>query len=210
MSFTEMLEKLEFNLGFANVQRAIVVGILIALCAALLGVTLVLKRYSMIGDGLSHVAFGAMAVAMVLKLTNNMLIIMPVTILAAILLLRNGANAKIKGDAAIAMLSVGALSIGYLIINVFSASANISADVCSSLFGSSSILMLKDSDVVISVIMSAVVILAYVFLYNRIFAITFDETFAFATGTKAGLYNLIIAIITAVVIVLAMNLSALF
>ena len=207
-----MLEKLEFNLGFANVQRAIVVGILIALCAALLGVTLVLKRYSMIGDGLSHVAFGAMAIAMTLRVTNNMLIIMPITILAAILLLRTGMNTKIKGDAAIAMLSVGALSLGYLIINIAAkspntkVSSNVSADVCSSLFGSSSILMLKDSDVIISVVMSIIVILTYIFLYNRIFAITFDETFAFATGTKAGLYNLVIAVITAVVIVLAMNL----
>ena len=212
MSFNDMLEKLEYSLQSAFVQRAIVVGILIALCAALLGVTLVLKRYSMIGDGLSHVAFGAMAIAMIMRVTNNMIIIMPITIIAAILLLKTGSNTRIKGDAAIAMLSVGALSIGYLIINIAAkspntkVSSNVSADVCSSLFGSSSILTLKDSDVIISIVMSIVVILAYVFLYNRIFAITFDETFAFATGTNSDLYNLIIAVITAVVIVLAMNL----
>ena len=200
------MDKLMLALQYPFVRYAIIVGVLIALCSSLLGVTLVLKRFSYIGDGLSHVAFGAMAVAGVFNLTNNMIIAMPITILSAILLLRSGQNAKIKGDAAIAMISVGALAFGYLIMNVFSTSANLSGDVCSTLFGSTSILTLKGTDVWLCAVLSLVVVVIFILFYNRIFAVTFDENFAKATGTKTEIYNLIIAVITAVIIVLAMNL----
>ncbi len=201
-----VIEQLQYYLQYPFVKYAFVVGTLVALCSSLLGVTLVLKRYSFIGDGLSHVAFGAMAVASVFNLSNNTLIVMPVTILTAILLLRTGQNAKIKGDAAIAMLSVGALAIGYLIMNRFSTSANISGDVCTTLFGSVSILTLKKSEVRICVIFSILVIAAFILLYNRIFAVTFDEDFSRATGVPTQRYNLIIAVIIAIIIVLGMNL----
>ncbi|MBO4882542.1 MAG: metal ABC transporter permease [Lachnospiraceae bacterium] len=200
------MDKLMLALQYPFVRYAIIVGVLIALCSSLLGVTLVLKRFSYIGDGLSHVAFGAMAVAGVFNLTNNMIIAMPITILSAILLLRSGQNAKIKGDAAIAMISVGALAFGYLIMNVFSTSANLSGDVCSTLFGSTSILTLKGTEVWLCMVLSLVVVVVFILFYNRIFAVTFDENFAKATGTKTEIYNLIIAVITAVIIVLAMNL----
>ena len=188
------------------VRYAFLVGVLIALCAALMGVTLVLKRFSFIGDGLSHVAFGAMAVASVLNLGNNMLFVLPVTVLCAILLLRMGQNAKIKGDAAIAMLSVGALAIGYLLMHLFSTSANLSGDVCSTLFGSTSILTLSRGEVYLCVALSAVVVAAFVLFYHKLFSVTFDEVFAQATGIQVGRYNLLIAVIIAVIIVLAMNL----
>ena len=202
----EMITKLQFYLQYPFVWYALIVGTLIALCSSLIGVTLVLKRYSFIGDGLSHVAFGAMAVATVFHLTNDTIFVMPVTIIAAVLLLRSGQNAKIKGDAAIAMLSVGALALGYLVLHLFSTSANISGDVCSSLFGSTSILTLSKQDVWLCVIMAAAVILIFGICYNRIFAVTFDENFAKATGIQADRYNLWIAIIIAVIIVLGMNL----
>lgn len=201
-----MIEKLQFYLSFPFVWYAIIVGVLIALCSSLLGVTLVLKRFSFIGDGLSHVAFGAMAIATVFKLANTTVLIMPVTIVAAVILLRTGQNTKVKGDAAVAMLSVGALAIGYLVLNKFSASANVSGDVCSTLFGSTSILTLSRADVLMCIIMSVIVVLFYCLFYNRIFAVTFDETFTRATGKKTELYNLMIAIITAIIIVIAMNL----
>ncbi len=188
------------------VRYAFVVGVLIALCASLLGVTLVLRRFSFIGDGLSHVAFGALAIATVLKVTNNMFVIIPVTVLAAILLLRTGQNARIKGDAAVAMLSVGALALGYLIMNIFSTSSNLTGDVCSTLFGSTSILTLSSAEVWLCAVMSVLVIAVFALFYHRIFAITFDENFARATGTRASLYNLVLAVVTALVIVLAMNL----
>ena len=188
------------------VRNALIVGVLIALCSSLLGVTLVLKRFSFIGDGLSHVAFGAMAVAAIASVTNEMLVILPVTILAAILLLRTGQKRKIAGDASLAMLSVGALGIGYLLMNIFSTSGNVSGDVCTTLFGSTSIMTLSSFEVWLCIAMSAVVILSFCLMYNKIFSVTFDETFATATGTKAGAYNLFIAVITAVIIVLAMNL----
>ena len=192
--------------SYSFVCYAFIAGILAALCSSLLGVTLVLKRYSFIGDGLSHVAFGAIAIATVLSISNNLIIVMPVTIISAILLLKGGQNAKIKGDAALAMISVGSMAAGYLLLNIFSASANISGDVCSTLFGSTSILTLTQSDIVVCVSMSIVVILIFVLFYNRIFAVTFDESFASATGMNASAYNLLIAVTTAVVIVLAMNL----
>lgn len=201
-----IIEKLQFYLSYPFVQYALIVGVLIALCSSLLGVTLVLKRFSFIGDGLSHVAFGAMAIATVLNFANDTLFIMPVTIVAAILLLRTGQNTKYKGDAAIAMLSVGSMAVGYFVINVFSASANVTGDVCSTLFGSTSILTLTVDEVWLCIIISVVVIAFYCIFYNRIFAVTFDENFTRATGKNAGAYNLIIAVITAVIIVLAMNL----
>lgn len=200
------INTLAHYLSFPFVQYALIVGVLIALCSSLLGVTLVLKRYSYIGDGLSHVAFGAMAVAMVLSLTNKMIIILPVTMIAAILLLKTGQNRKINGDAAIAMISVGSLAVGYLLMNLFSTSSNVSGDVCSTLFGATSILTLSSTDVMICILMSIVVIFVFVVFYHKIFAVTFDETFADATGVKANRYNLLIAVITAIIIVLAMNL----
>ncbi|MBQ7613705.1 MAG: metal ABC transporter permease [Butyrivibrio sp.] len=201
-----MLEKIFFYLQYPFVRYAIIVGILISLSSSLLGVTLVLKRFSYIGDGLSHVAFGAMAVATVLKLTDKMILILPITIICAVLLLKSGQNAKIKGDAAIAMLSVGALAVGYLIMNIWGTSANLTGDVCSTLFGSTSILTLTQSEVIICVILSVLVMGIFVFLYNKIFAITFDETFAKATGVSADMYNTVTAVMIAVIIVLAMNL----
>ena len=203
---TAMLEKLALYWAYPFVRYAFVVGVLIALCSSLLGVTLVLKRFSFIGDGLSHVAFGAMAIAAVLQLTNEMPLVMAITVLSAVLLLRTGQNTKIKGDAAIAMISVGALAVGYLLMNLLSTSSNLSGDVCSTLFGSTSILTLSSAEVWLCVGMSALVAAVFVLFYNKIFAVTFDENFARATGTKAGLYNLLIAIIVAVIIVLAMNL----
>lgn len=201
-----MFDKLGMYLQYPFVRYALIVGVLIALCSSLLGVTLVLKRFSFIGDGLSHVAFGAMAVASVLNLTNDMLLVMPVTIISAILLLRSGQNTKIKGDAAIAMISVGALAFGYLIMNIFSTSSNLSGDVCSTLFGSTSILTLTSYEVWVCTILSVAVVIIFVLFYNKIFAVTFDENFSKAVGTKAERYNLLIAIVIAVIIVLAMNL----
>ncbi len=188
------------------VVNAVIVGVLIALCSSLLGVTLVLKRYSFIGDGLSHVAFGAMAVAAVVGLTDDMPLVLAVTVISAVLLLRMGKNAKIKGDAAIAMISVGSLAVGYLLMNLFSTSSNISGDVCSTLFGSTSILTLSPFDVWMCVILSIVVVLFFVLFYNRIFSVTFDESFAQATGQRANVYNLLIAIVIAVIIVVSMQL----
>ena len=188
------------------VRYALIVGVLISLCASLLGVTLVLKRFSFIGDGLSHVAFGAMAIAAVLNLTNRMIIVLPVTVICAILLLRTGQNTRIKGDAAIAMISVGALALGYLLMSMFSTSANLSGDVCGALFGSTSILTLTKGEVRLCIGLSVLVLLFYGLFYHRIFDVTFDETFSRATGTAVEAINLVIAVITAVIIVLAMNL----
>ena len=201
-----MFETLHMYFQYPFVRYALIVGVLIALCSSLLGVTLVLKRFSFIGDGLSHVAFGAMAIASVLNITNNMLFILPVTVICAILLLRAGQNTRIKGDAAIAMISVGALAIGYLLMNLFSASPNILGDVCSTLFGSTSILTLTKGEVWLCAILSIVVVAIFILFYNKIFAVTFDENFAKATGTRANAYNLLIAVVIAVIIVLAMNL----
>ena len=201
-----IFETLAGYFQFPFVRYALIAGVLIALCSSLLGVTLVLKRFSFIGDGLSHVAFGAMAIATVVNVSNDMLIVMPVTILSAILLLRKNGTKNVHGDAALAMISVGALAVGYLILNVFSKSANLSGDVCSTLFGSTSILTLKASEVWLCVGMSILVLVVFTLFYNKIFAITFDENFASATGTPTGVYDLVVAVVTAVVIVLAMNL----
>lgn len=200
------------------VVYALIVGVLTALCSSLLGVTLVLKRFSFIGDGLSHVAFGAMAIAAVLKSSENLLIskvlqngsdmivILPLTILSAILLLRTGQNARIKGDAAIAMISVGALAFGYLLMNLSSSSANITGDVCTTLFGATSILTLQKWEVWLCIVLSVIVVVVFILFYNKIFAVTFDENFARAAGTNVNAYNLLIAIVIAVIIVLAMDL----
>jgi zinc transport system permease protein len=188
------------------VRYAMVVGVLVALCSSLLGVTLVLKRFSFIGDGLSHVAFLAMAVAAIFQWTNNMPLILVVTVLAAILVLCMGETTLLKGDAAIAMISVTSLAIGYLLMNVFSTSSNISGDVCTTLFGSTSILTLLPSQVILSSVLSIVVVIIYILFYNRIFALTFDEDFSRAIGVNVSFYNFAIAIIIAVIIVLAMNL----
>ena len=199
-------EQLHMYLSHSFVLYALIVGVSIALCAAMVGVTLVLKRFSFIGDGLSHVAFGAMTVGTILHVSSNLYVTMPITILAAILLLRGSQNSKVMGDAKLAILSVVSLAFGYLMMNVFSSSANVSGDVCTTLFGSTSILTLTTEDVILCLVISAIVIVSFVFLYNRLFAVTFDEEYAKATGTKTETYNLIIAIIIAVIIVLGMNL----
>ncbi len=200
------MQNLAMYFSFSFVRYAFIVGVLISLCSSLLGVTLVLKRFSFIGDGLSHVAFGGICIASVLNISNNMFLVLPLTILSAILLLRSGRNKKIQGDAAIAMISVGALAIGYLLMNVFSVSSNLSGDVCTTLFGATSILTLTKAEVWLCTILSILVIIAFVLFYNKIFAVTFDEAFAQAVGTHASAYNLVIAIIIAIIIVLAMNL----
>ena len=201
-----MFDTLALYFQYPFVRYALIVGVLIALCSSLLGVTLVLKRFSFIGDGLSHVAFGAMAIAGVLRLTNEMLFVLPVTVLCAVLLLRTGQNAKIKGDAAIAMISVGALAIGYMLLNLFPTSSNLSSDVCTSLFGSTSILTLTQLEVWLCIGLSVAVVVIFLLFYNKIFAVTFDEDFARAAGVRAEAYNLLIAVVVAVIIVLAMNL----
>ena len=204
---TYIIGKLAEYFTYPFVWYALIVGVLIALCSSLLGVTLVLKRFSFIGDGLSHVAFGATAIAVAMNLTNNFLIVLPVTILSAVLLLRTGQNTKIKGDAAIAMISVGALAIGYLIMNLYPPkSGNLAGDVCATLFGSTSILTLSVTEVWLCAILSVLVIAVFLLFYHKIFAVTFDEDFTAAIGIRAKTYNLALAIIIAVVIVLAMNL----
>lgn len=200
------LDTLMEYLQYPFVRYALVTGVLIALCSSLLGVILVLKHFSYIGDGLSHVAFGAMAAASVLNLADDMVLVMPATMICAVLLLRTGNRAKTNGDAAIAMLSVGALAAGYLLMNLFSTSTNVSGDVCSTLFGSTSILTLTQKEVWLCVALSVVVVAVFLLFYNKIFAVTFDENFARAAGTNADGYNLMIAVIIAVIIVLAMNL----
>ena len=202
----ELFEQIATYFQFQFVQYAFIVGILIALCSSLLGVTLVLKRFSFIGDGLSHMAFCTMAVAAVINLTNSMILSLPITIIAAVILLRSSTNAKIKGDAAVAMLAVGSLAMGYLLMNVFPTSSNVSADVCTTLFGSISILTLSTFELWMCFGLSLLTVIVFVVFYNKIFAVTFDENFARATGVKANWYNLLIAVVTAIIIVLAMNL----
>lgn len=200
-----MIQTLMEYFSYPFVRYAFIVGVLIAFCSSLLGVTLVLKRFSFIGDGLSHVAFGALSIATILNLSNQMIFILPATIVCAVLLLRTGQNTKIRGDAAVAMISVGALAVGYLALNLTSSSANLAGDVCSTLFGSTSILTLTRSEVWMSAVLSLVVVLIFILFYNKLFAVTFDENFARATGTRAEVYNLLIAVVIAIIIVLAMN-----
>jgi len=203
---TGAMEKLALYLTYPFVRYALIVGVLIALCSSLLGVPLVLKRFSYIGDGLSHVAFGAMAVAAVLGLTDRMPLVLGVTIVCAVILLRTGQNARVQGDAAVAMLSVGSLAVGYLLMNLYPTSGNVSGDVCSTLFGSTSILTLTRGEVWLCAALSAGSVAAFAVFYNKIFAVTFDESFARSAGTNAELCNLLMAVVTAVIIVLAMNL----
>lgn len=200
-----IFEQLAYFFEYDFVIYALIVGVLISLCCAILGVTLVLKKYSMIGDGLSHVAFGSMTIAMVLTIAD-MYLMLPITVLVAILLIRLTNKGKVKNDSAIAMLSVGALGLGYLIVSLFSTSANISGDVCSTLFGSTSILTLSTLDVWTCFGLTIFVLAFFVLFHNKIFAVTFDENFAKASGVKTAVYNNIIAVIIGVTIVLAMKL----
>lgn len=201
-----MIAKLSLYLTYPFVQYALVVGVLISLASSLLGVSLVLKRFSFLGDGLSHVAFGAMAVAAVLQLSNNLFFVLPITVACAILLLKGGKTKLLNGDAAIALLATSSLAFGYLLMNVFSTGANISGDVCTTLFGSVSILTLTKEEVILSVVLSILAIAYFILYYNRIFALSFDENFAKASGSHTGAMNLMNAVVIAVIIVLAMNL----
>ncbi|MBF1107162.1 MAG: metal ABC transporter permease [Solobacterium sp.] len=202
-----MLAELLRYLEYPFVRYAIVAAMLISLCSALVGVILVLKRYSYIGDGLSHVAFGAMSIALVLgMIQQKMYLVFPITTVAAILILKSGQNKRVQGDAIVGMVSTGALALGYLLMNLFPPTANISGDVCSTLFGSTSILTLSKAEVWLCVIASIIVLIIFVMLYPKIFAVTFDENFSKATGLKADQINLILAVIIAVIVVLAMNL----
>lgn len=194
-----MLNVISQMLSYPFMIRAIIVGVLVSLCAALLGVSLVLKRYSMIGDGLSHVGFGSLAIAAALNLAPLQVSI-PVVVVAAFLLLRLSESSKIKGDAAIALISTSALAIGVLVI---SQTTGMNTDVYNYMFGS--ILAMNTGDVYLSIILSAVVLILFILFYTKIFAVTFDETFSKATGIKAGTYNMLIAILTAITIVLGMR-----
>lgn len=194
-----MINTLIEMFSYTFLVRAVIVGLLVSLCASLLGVSLVLKRYSMIGDGLSHVGFGALAIATAMN-AAPLAVSIPVVVLAAFLLLRLSDNSKIKGDAAIALISTSALAIGVIVVSM---TTGMNTDVCNYMFGS--ILAMSKSDVKLSISLSIVVLALFVIFYNRIFAVTFDETFAKATGTKANLYNMLIAFLTAITIVLGMR-----
>lgn len=202
----ELFSTLSYYITFSYVRYALITGTLIALCSALLGVTLVLRRFSFIGDGLSHVAFGALSFAAVFGLTNKMALVLPATTICAVLLLCGGEKRKVKGDASVAMISTGSLAVGYLLMNIFAPSANVSGDVCSTLFGSTSILTLTRGEVLACIVLSVAVMAIFVLLYNRLFTITFDEDFARTTGLRTGRYNLLLSVVIAVIIVLAMNL----
>lgn len=185
------------------VIRALIVGLLVTLCSSLLGVSLVLKRFSMIGDGLSHVGFGAVAVAAALNMSNMKLIIsIPVVVLTAFLLLRLGNHGKVKGDASLALVATGAVAVGSLLYNF---SGQRSTDICNSLFGSASLFTIGDIDLILSAVLSIAIIILFVFFYTKIFAVTFDESFSRATGIKTNVYNMLLAVLTAVTIVLGMN-----
>lgn len=192
--------------SYSFVRCAFAVGVMTALCAALIGVVLVLKRFSFLGDGLSHFAFGVIAAASVAGLSDNMLVVLPVTVLCAVLLLRAGPNAKTAGDASVAVISVSSLAVGYLLLNVFSASANVSGDVCGTLFGSTTMLTLGTRDVLFCAVMTVFTLAFFVLFYHRVFSVTFDESFAAATGTGVTLFNTVTAVMAAVVIVLGMKL----
>lgn len=204
---SNLISSISGYMAYPFVRYALIVGVLIALCSSLLGVILVLKRYSFIGDGLSHVAFGALSIATVLRINNEMIVVLPITVICAIILLCAKSSAKIKGDSALAMTSVGTLAVGYLLMNIFPTSSNINGDVCGTLFGSTLILTLSLSDVWLCIGLSAAVIAVFVLFYHKIFAITFDESFAASTGIRVGVFNMLIAVICAVIIVLAMNLA---
>ncbi len=194
------IDILHYTFSFGFMQRAVIVGLLVSLCASLLGVSLVLKRYSMIGDGLSHVSFGALALGTLLGVSNQLTFSIPIVIAAAFLLLKLSESSKIKGDAAIALVSTAALALGVIFLSY---STGMNTDVCNYMFGS--MYALKDSDVIISIILCITVIIVFVLFYNKIFAVTFDESFAKATGIKVQIYNMLIAFLTAVTIVLGMR-----
>ncbi len=204
---TDLIYSIQRYMAYPFIRYALITGVLVALCASLLGVILVLKRYSFIGDGLSHVAFGALAIASVLRINNEMIVVLPITIICAVILLCTKSSAKIKGDSALAMTSVGTLAIGYLLMNIFPASSNINGDVCGTLFGSTLILTLSKADVWLCVLLSAAVIAIFTLFYNKIFAVTFDESFAASGGINVRVFNILIAVMCAVIIVLAMNLA---
>jgi len=194
-----MIETLSQMFSYSFLVRAVIVGLLVSLCASLLGVSLVLKRYSMIGDGLSHVGFGALAIAAALNLAP-LAVSIPIVVLAAFLLLRLSENSKIKGDSAMALISTGSMAMGVIIISM---TTGMNTDVCNYMFGS--ILAMSKNDVTLSIVLAIVVLTLFILFYNKIFAVTFDETFARATGVKAGLYNMLIAFLTAITIVLGMR-----
>lgn len=204
---TDLIYSIQRYMAYPFIRYALITGVLVALCASLLGVILVLKRYSFIGDGLSHVAFGALAIASVLRINNEMIVVLPITIICAVILLCTKSSAKIKGDSALAMTSVGTLAIGYLLMNIFPASSNINGDVCGTLFGSTLILTLSKADVWLCVLLSAAVIAIFTLFYNKIFAVTFDESFAASGGINVRVFNILIAVMCAIIIVLAMNLA---
>lgn len=204
---TDLIYSIQRYMAYPFIRYALITGVLVALCASLLGVILVLKRYSFIGDGLSHVAFGALAIASVLRINNKMIVVLPITIICAVILLCTKSSAKIKGDSALAMTSVGTLAIGYLLMNIFPASSNINGDVCGTLFGSTLILTLSKADVWLCVLLSAAVIAIFTLFYNKIFAVTFDESFAASGGINVRVFNILIAVMCAIIIVLAMNLA---
>ena len=201
-----MLDTLMWAMGSPMVRSAFAVCVSVSLCAALVGVILVLKRFSFLGDGLSHFAFGVVALAAVLNIASSTPFVMAGTAICAVLLLRAGENAKVKGDAAVAVLSVSSLAVGYLLLGIFKPSANISGDVCGTLFGSTSILTLDRSDVLLCAVVSVVLIILFALFYRRVFAVTFDESFAAASGTNVKLIHTLIAVFSAVVIVMAMKL----
>ncbi len=200
MTFSELFSS-EFMVSL--VIRALVVGLLVSLCSSLLGVSLVLKRFSMIGDGLSHVGFGAVALAAALNMGGMKLALsIPIVVVTAFLLLKLGGSGKVKGDSAIALVSTGAVAIGSLLYNL---SDQRSADICNSLFGSASLFTIGDADLLLSVVLSVAILILFIFFYTKIFAVTFDENFSKATGINTNLYNMLIAVLTAVTIVLGMN-----
>ncbi len=201
-----MIDQIVEYFSFPFVRNALVAGVLISLSAALLGVPLVLKRLSFIGDGLSHVAFGAMAVAGVLNFADSMALSLPVTIACALVLLKSSRGAKNAGDATLAMLSVGAMATGYLLMNLKPSSSNVSGDVCTTLFGSVSILTLTATDLWLSAGLSLGVVACWILSYNRLFDVTFDEDHARACGTNTALFNAVWAVVVAVVIVVSMRL----
>ena len=204
--FFDRLTNLGTYFSYRFVRYALAVSVLIALCAALLGVVLILRRFSLIGDGLSHVAFGAATVAATLGILD-MSLTLPITVLAAVLILKSNSNRKMMGDAAIAVISAGALAVGYLILDAGGGSANLGGDVCTALFGSSAILSVDSSELLFTLAVTVTLVALMTVFYHKIFSLTFDERFAKATGTRTDAYNLGIAIVTAVVIVIGMKLA---
>lgn len=202
----ETLYQIGEYLSYPFVRYALIAAVLVALCSSLLGVTLVLRRFSLLGDGLSHAAFGALAVATVLHIATPLPFVLAFTAIAAVALLMRGARARVRGDAATAVVSVGALALGYMLMNVFGTTSNVSGDVCSTLFGSTSIMTLSPFEVWLCAGLSVAVIALYACFHDRVFAITFDEDFARASGLSAGACNFVLAVVVAAVVVLAMNL----